>query len=203
MKIRVHEENINTKNHFEEYYSRPDWRQGWDGADVRLSQTMQLIDDRFAKHLDVGCADGTFTKNYLKKFPDTKGYGIDISEVVCDLAKANCPEGTFIPADCYTLPFPDDEFDLVHCAEMIEHVDYPEQAIAEMYRVLKPGGTIIITTPNQNAAEYEEHLWKWDANGVRLMLGTHMSKDKLEGFKNIEEFPSFHNGHIMYLRGVK
>jgi ubiquinone/menaquinone biosynthesis C-methylase UbiE len=204
MKIRVHEDNINTKEYFEKQYADPNWRRGWDGADVRLSQAMELIKKEFKKHLDIGCADGTFTKYYLEKFPNTKGWGVDISEVVVEHAKKNCPLGHFKPADCYSLPFKDEEFDLVHCAEMIEHVDYPEKAIDEMYRVLKKNGTLIITTPNEKADDYIEHLWKWDTYGVRQTLGTHMDKDKLKDrFKIIEEYPSFHNGHIMYVVAIK
>lgn len=203
MKIRVHKDNINTKEYLERMYSNPRWRDGWDGADVRLSQAMGLIDESYPKHLDVGCADGTFTKYYLEKFPETEGYGLDLSENIINIAKNNCPEGHFEAGDAYALPYLDDTFDLVHSAEMLEHLEFPEKAIKEMYRVLKKGGTLIITTPNEKADEYEEHLWKWDTEGVRLMLESKMDKTKLKGFNIIEEHPSFHNGHIMYIKAVK
>lgn len=204
MKVRVQPENINTREYFEKQYSNPSfWNTGWDGAFQRLRQTMSLINDPSPKHLDVGCADGTFTRYYLEKFPQTEGYGIDISQAGIDRAINMCPQGHFQQGDCYDLPYEDNFFDLVHSAEMLEHLEFPEKALSEMYRVLKPGGTLIVTTPNQKAAEYEEHLWKWDSDGVRLMLASNMSKDKLKGFRNIEEYPNFHNGHIMYLTAVK
>lgn len=203
MKIRVQEENINTKEYLDKWYSDPDWAKDNDGAYVRLKQALELIDQRYHVHLDVGCADGAFTKYYLEKFPKTEGYGMDLSEIIIAKAKANCPEGHFFQGDTYNIPMNNDFFNLVHSAEMLEHLEFPEKAIAEMHRVLKPGGTLIVTTPNKFASDYIEHLWKWDVDGVREMLESKMGPDKLKGFKIIEEHPSFHNGHIMYLKAIK
>jgi 2-polyprenyl-3-methyl-5-hydroxy-6-metoxy-1,4-benzoquinol methylase len=46
------------------------------------------------------------------------------------------------------MPFKKNTFDVVTCSEVIEHVTDPQKAIAEMYRVLKPGGILFLTTPN-------------------------------------------------------
>lgn len=205
MKVRMPQKNINTKEYFEEYYKNPNWNEGNDGMLVRLSQAMELIKKEYKKHLDVGCADGFFTKYYLEKFPETEGWGVDIAESACELARKNCPKGNFLAASCYNLPFENESFDLVHSAEMLEHLEAPEEAIKEMYRVLKKGGHLIITTPNERADTYIEHIWRWDTEGVRLMIETSMDKDKViqNGFKIIEEYPNFHNGHIMYLVAEK
>lgn len=47
----------------------------------------------------------------------------------------------------YELPFADHSFDGVLCTEMIEHLETPQKAIDEMFRVLKPGGKVILSTP--------------------------------------------------------
>lgn len=203
MKIRVVDKNINTKKHFEEYYSQPDWRNGWDSADARLRQAMNLINELYEKHLDIGCADGTFTRYYLEKFPDTEGYGLDISEEVIKQALLKSPQIHFVPGDVYALPFKSDFFDMVHSAEVLEHLEEPKKAISEVYRVLKKGGAFILTVPNEQASDYEEHLWKWDLDGVRLMIKSVMSKNKLSGFEIVEEHPNFFNGHVMYLKCIK
>lgn len=194
---------MNTRDYFEKYYSRPDWRVGWDWADLRLSQAMELVNERYAKHLDVGCANGGFTKNYLAKFPDTEGWGIEIAEAAVNLAKDNCPQGNFLQGDAYELPFPDETFNMVHSAEVLEHLEYPEKALEEMYRVLVPGGTLIITIPNETADDYEEHLWAWDIRGIRKMIRSRMDKAKLDRFVIIDEHRRFHNGHIYYVRCQK
>ena len=48
--------------------------------------------------------------------------------------------------DVHTLPFSDNTFEFILCAEVLEHLHTPHQAIAEMGRVLKPGGMLILTT---------------------------------------------------------
>jgi SAM-dependent methyltransferase len=60
-----------------------------------------------------------------------------------DIDPARKPD---VVADAHALPFPDASFELVLCTEVLEHLVNPPQAIAEMYRVLTPGGTLILTT---------------------------------------------------------
>lgn len=48
--------------------------------------------------------------------------------------------------DAHTLPFADDSFDTVLCTEVLEHLVEPQRAIDEIFRVLKPGGTLLLTT---------------------------------------------------------
>lgn len=54
-----------------------------------------------------------------------------------------------IMADALTLPFPSETFDKIICSEVIEHIPDWQQAIAEMSRVLRRGGLLVITTPNK------------------------------------------------------
>jgi len=63
----------------------------------------------------------------------------------------------------YALPFADSSFDLVTCNMVMEHLDQPEKAIAEITRVLAPGGAVVINTPN---------LWNYGvmANAVASKL---------------------------------
>ena len=56
----------------------------------------------------------------------------------------NC---TIAQADCYQLPFQSEEFDVAVLADVIEHLEEPEAALAEAARVLKPKGVLIVTTP--------------------------------------------------------
>ncbi|MDI1310849.1 class I SAM-dependent methyltransferase [Prosthecobacter sp.] len=62
----------------------------------------------------------------------------------CD-AKAN--EGVDHVVDLHALPFPDAEFDLLLCVQVLEHIRNPDHVCAEFYRVLKPGGVAIVTVP--------------------------------------------------------
>lgn len=55
-------------------------------------------------------------------------------------------EGVDVVADAHNLPFADGEFEVVLCSEVLEHLHTPERAVSEMYRVLQPGGELILTT---------------------------------------------------------
>ncbi len=82
-----------------------------------------------------------------------RAVGIDISSEVFEEARSKCPEknGLFpwlMMADVRLLPFLDNTFDAVYSMGTIEHFAETEQALAEIYRVLKPGGKAIVGVPN-------------------------------------------------------
>jgi len=64
-------------------------------------------------------------------------------------SKQRIPSGKFLVASASKLPFKDESFDIVLCTEVIEHVDDQSQAIEEMFRVIKEGGILVITSPNR------------------------------------------------------
>lgn len=57
-----------------------------------------------------------------------------------------------------SLSFPDDRFDLVTMLAVLEHLEQPEEALGEIYRVLKPGGILMLTTPSPAAKPILEFL---------------------------------------------
>jgi SAM-dependent methyltransferase len=76
-------------------------------------------------------------------------YGIDISESIVRLARAEDPRIHAVVGDCRRLPYPDEWFDAVYSMGTIEHFDNSETAVGEMWRVLKPGGRAIVGVPNR------------------------------------------------------
>jgi SAM-dependent methyltransferase len=52
-----------------------------------------------------------------------------------------------IVSDIITIPREDNSFDTILCTEVLEHVPYPDKAVKELHRLLKPGGLLILTTP--------------------------------------------------------
>jgi SAM-dependent methyltransferase len=74
--------------------------------------------------------------------------GIDIGDIA--LAKANRRPGKHrtMKSDIAKVPLPSDFADIIYSFEVLEHVWDPAAVIREMVRVLKPGGTLLITTPN-------------------------------------------------------
>ena len=78
-------------------------------------------------------------------------YGVDISLPIVKQAHAGF-EGSSLRApvaDVRTLPFRDKSFDAIYSMGTVEHFDETEQALAEIFRVLKPGGRAVIGVPNR------------------------------------------------------
>lgn len=92
------------------------------------------------KHaLDLGAGDG-FWSQQLR----TRGWTVTAT----NWQDARSPEGTLEVDAEAPLPFPDATFDLVWVVEVLEHVRNVEQLVAELRRVVRPGGRMILTTPN-------------------------------------------------------
>ncbi len=102
------------------------------------------------KILDVGCGGG-FLSNALaeKKY---KGTGIDISRESLGVAKAYDVTDSveYVHADAFDLPFESGSFDAITAMDFLEHVEYPDAAIKEISRVLRPEGLFFFHTFNRN-----------------------------------------------------
>ena len=103
--------------------------------------------------LDVGCSVGSIEMLFHLEHPecarDTAIQGIDISlEAIARANALKLPNCTFRAYDGTALPCADDSFDLVIGVEVIEHVADKSLLIAEIRRVLRPGGRVFLTTPN-------------------------------------------------------
>jgi SAM-dependent methyltransferase len=94
--------------------------------------------------LDLGCGDGRLTGELIAG----ELTAADVSPVALGRARRRLPEAKLVELDHEApLPFPDGEFDLVLCAETLEHVRDVQRLLSEARRVLRPGGELAITTP--------------------------------------------------------
>jgi ubiquinone/menaquinone biosynthesis C-methylase UbiE len=93
--------------------------------------------------LDVGCGTGALA--YVLAPLVGAVVGVDSSEEYLAVAREDAPDGaTFVPGDAEALPFPYGDFDLVGCLRVLHHVARPELVVAEIARVTRPGGRILI-----------------------------------------------------------
>ena len=104
---------------------------------------------RVSNHLDFGCGPGTLI-DLLP--PRISAVGVDIAAPQLSYAEKNYagPEKQFIRIDSPQLPFADRNVRLISCVEVIEHLELKltREILKEFIRVLRPGGKLIITTPN-------------------------------------------------------
>ncbi len=77
-----------------------------------------------------------------------EAYGADLSIHACRIARSRHPDLRICRSDAELLPFRSGVFDIVLCLQLIEHVPKPENVLAEVARVLKPGGMLFLSAPN-------------------------------------------------------
>lgn len=103
--------------------------------------------------LDVGCGNGTDVLDLAGRVgPSGEAVGVDVNERAIEEAQARSTgtgvPASFLTASAYALPFPDGHFDGVRSERMVQHLADPAGAIAELVRVTKPGGRVLVADPD-------------------------------------------------------
>lgn len=110
--------------------------------------------------LDCGCQDG-YQLYYHMTENKVKGYGIDISDESIEDCKKNLETNILVRDIIHgaveKMPFVDNTFDVVYSSQMLEHLENPQEAIAEQFRVCKTGGFIINSVPINRELMCENH----------------------------------------------
>jgi len=125
--------------------------------------------------LDLGCGTGLITQVLPGNVT-----GVDISPWKVERARLHCPHTTLVVGDVEDLKplFADNSFDAVVCTDVLEHLEKPDRAVSEAWRVLKPKGTFIGTVPSRHLIwKLRRFLTTADASGEPFHI--HYSKGKL------------------------
>lgn len=116
--------------------------------------------------LDAGCGLGNVSAVLERAFPSATVVGVDLSTERLLTARRNGVGSPVAVSDVGRLPLPSDAVDTVLCSEVLEHVDDPRDALRELHRVLRPGGTLVVTVP------HADYPWTWDPlNRLRQRMG--------------------------------
>jgi len=120
----------------------------FEAADATMHRLASILVRKFAPQssLDIGCAHGLLV-HWLRQM-GVSAYGVDVS----DYAFSTAPEHsraylTKLDIEIDRIQFNDETLDLVTALEVLEHLTNLEYALAEIKRVLKPGGLFYVTTP--------------------------------------------------------
>lgn len=118
-----------------------------------VREAVKNISSERAEVADLGCGSGMILCDVLALKPRWSGQGLDISEAAVDYArrlaqhKRISDRAEFRIGDIARLPFANNSLDLVIASEVVEHMPEPAGVIAEIARVLRPGGLMILTMP--------------------------------------------------------
>ena len=158
--------------------------------------------------LDFGCGPGSISVGLARAVEPGELHGVDVEESQIDMARSAARAGghanaSFHVGDVTALPFEDDYFDAAHCHAVLMHVPDTRAVLAEVKRVLKPGGIIasremfVSSSFLEPSGEDVEGAWSTFArllqgNGGHPQMGRELKNAFLEaGFENIRATASF------------
>lgn len=109
--------------------------------------------------LDIGCGTGVFAGRIREALPNARVWGLDLVAGMLEQGQPRWQHhaGAVLPVqgDSEHLPFRSDSFDVVTCANSFHHYPHQDRAVAEMHRVLVPGGRLILVDG------YRDAPWGW------------------------------------------
>ena len=126
--------------------------------------------------LDLGSGSGWFSVQARQRGADV--VSLDISRSLVHITRQRTQDMALV-ADAGMTPFASDSFQLIVSSEMLEHLTHPSRGVAEIGRILAPGGIANITTPNRR--------WLW-----LVKLATSLRIRPYRGYENFLGFDEFH-----------
>lgn len=167
------------------------WSARYDGDNPMIETeegvVLPLLDELVVpgtRALDAGCGTGRHAAHLAARGCVTSA--CDQSSVMLDIARAKVPDATFVTASLTALPFGDDAFDLATVALALCHLRDPTPALAELRRVLRDGGDLVISDPHANGMVVGGQAFFRDAGGrVRWVTNHyHSASTWLRAFRN-------------------
>ena len=143
--------------HFDHLSSTGSWSHLYSVADgftyhfhVRRKRVLELLPERLGRVADVGCGPGVMVDAVLSRGGSFDG--VDLSPEMAREARekfGHLSNVSFREGDVESLTLPDSTYDQVLCMAVIEYLAAPRRAMAEIARILKPGGIAIVTVPKR------------------------------------------------------
>lgn len=139
-------DRLATEHPIDDYYARSAWPIRFIERE-RLAIIRRMVGPQ--KGLDIA-EIGSGGGHVLRMFPDARLTAVDVSGVFLNTARRNLRgyDVRFLQGELDRLALPAASFDRVICTEVLEHTRDPAAILAEIRRILRPGGVAVITVPN-------------------------------------------------------
>jgi len=151
--------------------------------------------------IDIGCSTGYLLEDVRRAIPDASLIGVDLVAGGLRKAHENLPDAELLLADACELPLKDASVDAAVSANMFEHIPDDERALAEVFRILRPGARAVIVVPvgPGNFDYYDRFLGherryargelarKADAAGLELVEDIHLGAPLYPAFWAVKQ----------------
>jgi ubiquinone/menaquinone biosynthesis C-methylase UbiE len=154
---------------------------------------------------DIGCADGYGT-TYLADYTQTT-VGIDYSETTINEARRKHAQKnnlSFKPGKVPPVPLPDNAKDVVTAFQFIEHIEDRIGFIRDVYRVLKPGGAFICTTPNikMSIARNPFHVHEYTFEEMKKEIASVFDEFEIRGLQGNDKVNRYYEENARWAKKI-
>ena len=135
-------------------YMSPSIHQFWWWHTELLLREITRVRPLHKTLVDFGCGDGYFMERVAREVPTMQLVGVDCSTNSLNIAQAACARSDYgqrislVRADLASTPLASASADIAVCSEVVEHLLDDTSVLREIYRVMRPGGVLLLTTPN-------------------------------------------------------
>lgn len=173
MRRLIESKNIDNPKHYDIPFTY-NFKYKYKGFDMNQPERMKALLEKYngGKFIEVGCGIAPHCLAAKLNPKSTEVWGLDWAENLISELKKYCPEVNYIVGDARNLPFKDGYFDYLVIGEILEHMESPQDFLKEMFRVIKEGGTLALSTPldDNGGISPEEHIWSFNENDIRELL---------------------------------
>jgi demethylmenaquinone methyltransferase/2-methoxy-6-polyprenyl-1,4-benzoquinol methylase len=130
--------------------------------------------------MDLACGTGDLVPLLKKRFAkdSSKVTGVDFCEPMLEVARTRFPEEQFVVGDALNLSFPDNHFDVVTVSFGVRNFEDLDKGLAEIHRVLKPGGVIAILEFGQPSNLIFRSLYQFYSKYIMPVIGGVLTGNK-------------------------
>jgi 2-polyprenyl-3-methyl-5-hydroxy-6-metoxy-1,4-benzoquinol methylase len=159
--------NINTQEYWDKIWVVEGGISTWRQYPITYN-AIELFCGTGKRIADLGSGVGVLLKRLKKNYNSC--YGVDISQSAVNLLQSQGIAGKV--ASIPPIPLESEDFDVVVCCELLEHINHPEELMLETKRILKNGGYALFSVPNDcfgNDVE-REHMRRFDREKFKKLL---------------------------------
>lgn len=179
--------NINTPDHWSEAWGRhgqSGYRATGENAEIR-TEILRTVPSG-SRVLDVGCGVGEIME-LLRDRLGCECSGVDIAPTGIEAVKKKGMEGKV--ACLPEIPFADGAFSVALMTETLEHVTEAEAAVDSVWRVLAPGGLLLVSVPDGEVDDESTHVHRFTSSKLRALLARRFAVEVLKKVPG-EKIPS-------------